>query len=306
MTTDIADRSAAPAATSFGVKLAEAARAQRSALCVGLDPLPERLPAGVGTGGAGAARFCTAIIDATRDLACAYKVNLGFFLAFGREGIDALDRVRAAIPASIPIILDCKVGDIDNTAAAYARGWFDAFGFDALTVNPYLGEDSVAPFLSYADKGVFILCKTSNAGSGDVQDLDIRSASGETEPLFLTIARRVAAWAERYPATIGLVVGATYPAQLAAVRDICPGHPILLPGIGAQDGDLGAAVRAGVDTNGENLLVSASRSIIYASGEADFAEAARLAAIEIRDAINRSRLAIDRMIVTPTGGPDGA
>lgn len=291
MTTNTASKPASPAEPSFASRLRASARRRQSLLCVGLDPLPERLPDGVGRGADGAATFCAAVVDATLDLACAYKLNLGFYLAFGRAGIDALARVRAAIPTDVPAILDCKVGDVDSTAAAYARGWFDEFGFDALTVNPYLGEDSLAPFLNYADRGVFVLCKTSNPGSGDFQDLAVRSRTGEEATLSETVARRTADWQRRYPATIGLVVGATYPDQLATTRRLCPDQPILLPGVGAQGGDLEAAVRAGVDADGEGLLASASRSIIYASNGADFAEAARAAALATREAINRARTA---------------
>jgi orotidine-5'-phosphate decarboxylase len=292
MTTGSPSNPASSPATSFAALLRASTRRRQSLLCVGLDPLPERLPAGVGRGAEGAAAFCAAVVDATLDLASAYKLNLGFYLAFGQAGIDALARVRAAIPADVPAILDCKVGDVDSTAAAYARGWFDEFGFDALTVNPYLGEDSLAPFLSYADRGVFVLCKTSNAGSGDFQDLAVRSPTGDEATLFETVARRTAEWQRRYPATVGLVVGATYSDQLARIRSICPTQPILLPGIGAQRGDLEAAVRAGVDSDGEGLLASASRSIIYASNGADFTDAARKSALAARDAINRARAAM--------------
>ncbi len=275
--------------TSFASRLRMAVQDRQSLLCVGLDPLPERLPRGVGHGATGATTFCEAVIDATYAFAAAYKLNLGFFLSFGRESLDALARVREAIPAEIPVILDCKVGDIDSTSAAYARAWFEEFEFDAITVHPYLGEDSLAPFFQYEDRGVFVLCKTSNAGGGDFQDLLVHSAGRDDTTLAETVARRSAEWQERYPATVGLVVGATYPDQLAAVRGLCPAQPILLPGVGAQGGDLEAAVRAGIDRNGEHLLVSASRSIIYASTGADFAEAARSVAQTTRDAINRAR-----------------
>lgn len=291
MTTRPSPGPASSAAGSFAARLQASAHRRQSLLCVGLDPLPDRLPAGVGEGADGAAAFCTAVVGATLDVAYAYKLNLGFYLAFGRAGIDALAQVREAIPADIPAILDCKVGDIDSTASAYAKGWFDEFGFDALTVNPYLGEDSLAPFLEYADRGVFVLCKTSNPGSGDFQDLTVRAQGGGAATLAETVARRSAEWQERYPATVGLVVGATYPDQLATIRRLCPTQPILLPGVGAQGGDLDAAIRAGIDDNGEGLLASASRSIIFASSGADFADAARSAAIATRDAINQARAA---------------
>jgi len=291
MTTNSASDLVSPSAGTFAARLEASSRQRQSLLCVGLDPMPDRLPVGVGTGAAGAAAFCTAVVEATLDVAYTYKLNLGFYLAFGRAGIDALARVREAIPADVPAILDCKVGDVDSTAAAYAAGWFDAFGFDALTVNPYLGEDSLVPFLSYADRGVFVLCKTSNAGSGDFQDLTVVTQGEKPATVAETVARRAAEWQKRYPATVGLVVGATYPAQLATIRGLCPTQPILLPGVGAQGGDLDAAVRAGIDRDGGGLLASASRSIIFASSGADFADAARSAAIATRHALNEARAA---------------
>jgi orotidine-5'-phosphate decarboxylase len=204
-------------------------------------------------------------------------------------GIEALVATRRLVPDGIPVILDCKVGDMDNTAAAYARGYFDAWGFDAVTANPYLGEDSLAPFLAYADRGVIVLAKTSNPDSGQFQDLPVDDAPEESVPLYLHIAGRAAEWATRYPATVGLVVGATYPAPLAAVRARCPDLPILLPGVGAQAGDLEAAVRAGIDARGEGLLVSSSRAITYAGTGSDFAARARDAAHALHDAINAVR-----------------
>ncbi|MDQ3513557.1 MAG: orotidine-5'-phosphate decarboxylase, partial [Chloroflexota bacterium] len=202
-------------------------------------------------------------------------------------------------------ILDCKVGDIGSTAAAYARGYFAEWDFDAITVNPYLGEDSLAPFLNSPGRGVLVVCKTSNPGSGEWQDLPVATGdrmpgqpvvptggadtADQTEPLYLSLARRVAGWADRYPATPGLVVGATYPADLARVRAVAPDVPILLPGVGAQAGDLEAAVRAGLDTRGRGLLVSASRSITYAGDGADFAERAREVTMALRDAVNGVR-----------------
>jgi len=292
----------------FAATLDAAVTRHDSLVCVGLDPDQSRMPVSAwdprdATGSL--VRFNAAIIEATADLVCAYKPNLGFYLAFGLDGLAALVETRRLIPADIPVILDCKVGDIGSTAAAYARGYFDAWEFDAITVNPYLGEDSLAPFLAYPGRGVIVVCKTSNPGSGDLQDLPISTESGDsgrtrttgdaagsengTEPLYLTLARRVAAWGDRYPATPGLVVGATYPADLARVRAVAPDVPILLPGVGAQAGDLEAAVRAGLDTRGRGLLVSASRSITYAGDDADFAERAREMTMALRDAVNGVR-----------------
>lgn len=221
---------------------------------------------------------------------CAYKPNLGFYLAHGVAGLDALEATRRLIPPSIPVILDAKVGDVDSTAVAYATGIFDTLAFDAVTVNPYLGEDALAPFLSRAGQGVFVLCKTSNPGSGDLQDLEVRSSAG-TQRLYLTVADRVAAWSTRWPASLGLVVGATFPTELAAIRERCQDLPILLPGVGSQAGDLAASLAAGLDASGGGLVISSSRSIIYAGtdGPESWSEAVRSAALAARDAINMIR-----------------
>jgi orotidine-5'-phosphate decarboxylase len=188
------------------------------------------------------------------------------------------------------VILDAKVGDMDNTAEAYATAYFDTWGFDAVTVNPYLGQDSLAPFMRRRERGVIVVCKTSNPGSGDLQDVSTLDGDRQ-QPLYLTVADRVASWANIWPATLGLVVGATYPDELAAVRRRCPNAPILLPGIGAQGGDLEASLCAGFDARGAGLMVSASRSIIFAKSgrDDDWTAAVRAAAIDLRDAINAMR-----------------
>lgn len=278
-------------ATRFDDRVRLAMRRADSLVCIGLDPDLARFPALLRELPVTEAivRFNTAIIDATTDLVCAYKPNLGFYLAYGLDGLAALAETRRRIPSEVPVILDGKFNDMGATATAYARGCFETWRFDAVTANPYLGEDALTPYFAYPNRGVLVLCKTSNPGSGDVQDLDVRGARGEAEPLYLTIASRAAAWATRYPASVGLVVGATYPAQLAAVRERCPDLPILLPGIGAQAGDLDGAVRAGVDAQGEGLLVSSSRAITFAGDGDDFAERARDATIALRDAINTIR-----------------
>ena len=286
--------SVAPSAGTFGERLTAAMRANDSLLCVGLDPDLSRFPASL-RGERDVTRsivaFNAAVVDATSDLVCAYKPNLGFYLAHGGAGVAALEATRRLIPAHIPVILDAKVGDIGSTATAYATGYFATWGFDAVTVNPYLGEDSLQPFLSHGDRGVIIVCKTSNPGSGDLQDLSV--SLGDVQlPLYLAVAERVATWSERWPAALGLVVGATYPDELAAVRRRCPNLPILLPGIGAQAGDLEAAVRNGLDARGEGLLVSVSRSLLYAgSGDSTSIDAVRSAARQLRDAINAIRAA---------------
>ena len=275
----------------FGERLAAAMRRADSLVCVGLDPDPRRFPHHLGDEpnvATAIVRFNAAIVEATSDLVCAYKPNLGFYVAHGLAGIEALAATRRLIPAEVPVIVDGKVGDIASTAEAYAHGFFGAWGFDALTVNPYLGEDALAPFLARGDRGVFVLCKTSNAGSGDLQDVVVHD-NGAERPLFLTVADRVAVWGAGAEATVGLVVGATYPAELAAVRARCPELPILLPGVGAQAGDLAAAVGAGVDARGEGLIVSSSRTILYAGAGSDFGERAREATLRLRESVNAVR-----------------
>ena len=270
--------------TAFDERLTTAARNAGSLVCVGLDPDLERFPVHLRDQPDAILRFNTAIVDATRDLVCAYKPNLGHYLAHGVAGLAALAATLEVIPASIPVILDCKVNDMASTSTAYARGYFDTLGADAVTANPFLGEEALAPFLSRPDRGVILLCKTSNPGSGELQDLLVHGDGGDT-PLYLAIAERAAAWAERSAATVGLVVGATYPAQLAEVRRRCPTLPILLPGIGAQGGDLDASLVAGLDAGGAGLIVSASRSILYAGDGPDFADRARDTTLQLRDAI---------------------
>lgn len=275
-----------PTTGTFAERLRARADAADTLLCVGIDPTIEAMPQGIARSAAGVQQFCLELIAATAEVAGSFKPNLGFFIGLGRNGLDVLWEVRQAIPTDIPVILDCKVGDIGSTAAAYSRGWLDEFAFDAITVNPFLGEDSVAPFLTNPAKGAFLLCKTSNRGSGDVQDLPLQPAG---EPLYLHLADRYREWDTRHAATVGLVVGATWPEQLAAVRARCPEQPILLPGLGAQGGDIAAAVTAGIDMYGHSLLCSASRSIMYASNGSDFAEAAHHAARTLRDEINAHR-----------------
>jgi orotidine-5'-phosphate decarboxylase len=281
--------------STFGDRLVDAARANDSLLCVGLDPVQTRFPGPLGEEPdvtRAIASFNAGVIAATSDLVCAYKPNLGFYLAYGAAGVAALEETRRLIPAHIPIILDAKVGDIGSTAEAYATGYFDTWGFDAITVNPYLGEDSLAPFLSRRDRGVIVVCKTSNPGSADLQNLTLDAPSGQ-QSLYLTVADRVAGWAERWPATLGLVVGATYPDELAEVRRRCPSASILLPGIGAQAGDLEASLRAGLDSRGQGLIVSSSRAVIYAGNNdgGDWTAAVRAAALDLRETINGVRMA---------------
>ena len=271
-----------PGTMNFLEKLLNAARTNRSLLCIGLDPDPESMPWG------DVAEFNRAIVDATLDLVCAYKPNLAFYEALGVDGLKALQKTIDYIPADIPVIGDAKRGDIGNTARAYARALFETLGFDAATVNPYLGYDSLEPFMEYKGKGVFILCRTSNAGSAHFQDLLLSEKSAKAgeggKPLFEVVAQRAREW--NTFGNVGLVVGATYPEELRRVRQLCPQMPLLIPGVGAQGGDLASAVRYGVDAQGEKAIISSSRQIIYASKGKDFAEATRGAALKLRDEIN--------------------
>ncbi len=260
-------------------KLLAASRRNKSLLCIGLDTDPEKIPADMGV-----FEFNREIIEATRDLVCAYKPNLGFYEAQGIEGLQALKRTVDYIPDYIPVIADAKRGDIGSTAKGYARAIFEIYRFDAVTVNPYLGLDAVEPFTSYTDKGVFVLCRTSNPGAVDFQSLQCDTESGK-RPLYEVVALK--AGKLNTNGNVGLVVGATYPDELKVIRGLQPDMPLLIPGIGAQGGDLELTVRYGVDANGEKAVINSSRQVLYASSDRDFAEAARQAALEINENINR-------------------
>ena len=264
---------------NFMEKLIAASQKNHSLLCIGLDPDPRLIPDNVGV-----FEFNKAIINATTDLVCAYKPNFAFYEALGNEGLDALKQTIKHIPGNIPVIGDAKRSDIGNTAKAYAKTIFSDFNFDATTVNPYLGFDSLEPFIQYPDKGIFILCRTSNAGAVDFQSL---RCVEHDRPLFEVVALKAREW--NVHDNIGLVVGATYPEELKLIRQNHPNMPLLIPGIGAQGGDLGLTVRYGVDARGEKALINSSRQIIYASRDEDFAEAARKAASELREQINQYR-----------------
>jgi len=266
---------------TFLDSLLAAGRRNRSLLCVGLDPAARKLPATVRAVADPTYAFCMAIVEATADLVCAFKPNIAFFEALGPAGIETLRRLIADMPRDVPVILDAKRGDMGSTAEAYAEAVFDRLGADAVTLNPYLGSDSLAPFLRHADKGCIVVCKTSNPGSADLQELQLASGG----PLYLEVARRARDdWNAN--ANLGLVVGATYPEVLAEVRELCPDLPLLVPGVGAQGGELAAATRASADSRGERAIISASRSILYAGDGADFADAARHEALRLRQEIN--------------------
>ncbi len=266
---------------SFLDKLTRAVQKNNSLLCVGLDTDPQLMPEKVSV-----LDFNRAIIDATADAVCAYKLNFAFYEALGKDGTDILKQSVNHVPEDIVTIGDAKRGDIGNTAKAYARAIFDYYGFDATTVNPYLGLDSLEPFISYRDRGIFVLCRTSNAGGADFQSLRAEF-NGSSYPLFEIIARKVSQWNTH--GNLGLVVGATYPEELKLIRQNHPDLPILIPGVGAQGGDLALAVRYGTDKNGERAIINSSRQILYASKGKDFAQAARRAALDLRDQINRYR-----------------
>jgi orotidine-5'-phosphate decarboxylase len=269
---------------TFVESLTAAGRRNRSLLCIGLDPDARRLPAVERERPDPIYAFCMAIVEATADLVCAFKPNIAFFEALGPAGLETLRRLIADMPRSVPVILDAKRGDMGSTAEAYAEAVFGWLAADAVTLNPYLGGDSLLPFLRHPDKGCIIVCKTSNPGSSDLQDL--RLASGQ--PLYMEVARRAREdWNER--GNVGLVVGATYPQELGQVRAACPDMPLLVPGIGAQGGELTAAVQAAVTNDGERAIISASRSILYASAGPDFADAARHESLRLREAINTAR-----------------
>ena len=264
--------------SKFLHKLDEACRTNRSLLCVGLDPDPARMPV------SDVAEFNRAIVDATADLVCAYKPNLSFYEAMGIQGLKSLESTIAYIKDRAPdamLIGDAKRGDVGASAEAYARAMFEAWEFDSVTVNAYLGGDTIKPFLEYGDRGVFIVCRTSNPGAGDLQDL---KSNGSGEPLYRTVAAQAMKWSAA--GNVGLVVGATYPAELKELRELCPNLPFLIPGVGAQGGDLRDAALNGVDANGRRAVINASRSVLYASSGGDYDEAARKEAGNLRDGIN--------------------
>ena len=282
-------------------------QATGSLVCVGLDPELDRLPqvargrrTGLLSAGVGDAEadiegalvgFTQAIVDATAEVVCAFKPNSAFYEQYGVAGLRALQRLITYIHArypDIPVILDAKRGDIGSTSAAYARATFDTLRADAVTLHPYLGREAISPFLERADRGCIILCRTSNPGAGEFQDLTLRGADSAEQPLYQRVAHAVATdWNTR--GNCALVVGATYPGELRVVREIVGDMPILVPGVGAQGGDLEAVIRNGLDSSGHGLIISLSRSVLYASPGDDFAEAGRREAERVLRAISDLR-----------------
>jgi orotidine-5'-phosphate decarboxylase len=276
---------AAPATRNFMALMRSAAAASDSLVCVGLDPEPGRFPAALRGTPRAILAFNRAIVDATADLVCAYKPQIAHYAACGAEDELAatIAYIRERAPG-VPVVLDSKRGDIGSTAGKYALEAFERYGADAVTVNPYLGRDAVEPFLEHADKGVVILCRTSNAGAHDFQDLDV----GDGRRLYQLIAERVANEWNRH-GNCALVVGATWPEELADIRARTGDLPFLVPGVGAQGGDVERAVRAGCTTDGGGLMINSSRGILYAGGGERFAAAARAATLALRAAINAAR-----------------
>lgn len=270
--------------------LSAAEQKNQSMLCVGLDPEPKRFPGKLQGNSNKIFDFCAAIVDATADLVISFKPQIAYFAAHRAEGqLERLmEHMRRAAP-NVPIILDAKRGDIGATAEQYAIEAFERYGADAVTLSPFMGFDSVAPYLKHAGKGAFLLCRTSNPGGDDLQNQ--RLASIEGQPLLYEHVARLAQGPWNLNGQLGLVVGATYPAEIDRVRTVAPTLPLLIPGVGAQGGDAVATVRAGWRPNAP-IIVSSSRAILYASGGDDFAEAARREAVKTRDVLQAAREAL--------------
>lgn len=296
---------------SFTDTLRQRWQAADSMLCVGLDPDPARIPAHLGTGPEAIDRFCRDIIAATADTVCAFKPQIAYFAAQGAEDVLAglIAHIHAKHPG-IPVILDAKRGDIGSTARQYGVEAFDRFKADALTLSPFMGFDSIEPYFEWAGRGLILLCRTSNPGGNDLQALSVLPAGNATgippeaqsprqsasdtasgaqpEKLYEHLAR-LAAGPWNVNGELGLVVGATFPDELARVRALAPRLPLLVPGVGAQGGDVNATVRAGLDADGYGLVINSSRAILYAGKGTDFADQARQAAVSTRDAIRAAR-----------------
>jgi orotidine-5'-phosphate decarboxylase len=266
----------------FISKLRRVQRKNKSLLCIGLDTDPAKLPRHLGKSKNAVVHFNQSIIEATSDLVCAYKLNLAFYEALGERGWQVLRDTLAAIPHTIVTIGDGKRGDIGNTAEQYAHALYDDLQFDSATVNPYMGYDSVEPFIRSEERCAFVLALTSNEGSNDFQRLIFRG-----RPLYEKVVQAAMKWNTR--GNVGLVVGATHPKELEPIRALSPSMPILIPGIGKQGGDLESAVRFGCTADGDMAIINASRSILFASSGKDFAAAARNEALQLRNQIQNYR-----------------
>jgi orotidine-5'-phosphate decarboxylase len=267
---------------NFMQKLTAAWSSQNSLLCVGLDPDPLKMPPFLSSHKGGTMfAFCKAIVDATADLVCAFKPQIAYFSAYHAE--DQLEQLISYIHENypeIPVILDAKRADIGSTANQYAREAFERYNADAVTLNPYMGFDAIEPFLQYDGKGVFLLCRTSNASGDQIQNLMV-----ENKPLYMKIAELSTQW--NVNGQIGLVTGATYPQEIADIRKIVGDMPLLVPGIGAQGGDIAKTLQAGLLSDGSGLILNSSRAILYASNEDNFAHAARMAAMHTCSEVNK-------------------
>ena len=282
---------------TFTAQLHVAEQRADSLLCVGLDPEPSRFPGAWRGDASRIFDFCAAIVDATHDLVCAFKPQIAYFAAHRAE--DQLERLIAHIKQvapAVPVILDAKRGDIGSTAEQYAIEAFERYRADALTLSPFMGFDSIAPYLKYEGKGLILLCRTSNAGGSDLQAQRLVGADGQPGDLLYEHIARLAAGPWNASGQLGLVVGATFPAEIARVRELAPNLPLLIPGVGAQGGDAEATVRAGWrgagsgnSRSGGPIMVNSSRAVLYASSTADFAAAARAAADATRLALNAAR-----------------
>lgn len=264
----------------FTARLNELIQKKKSLLCVGLDSDIEKIPGFLHAELDPLYEFNKAIIEATHEYAAAYKLNIAFYESLGLPGWELLERTLALIPPDMILLADAKRGDIENTGKKYAETYFKTYNFDAITVNPYMGMDSVTPFLEYEQKGVFILCLTSNPGAVDFQFLKI-----EGEPLYLKVAQKILEWNFLY-GNCGMVVGGTHTSELKEIRDLAPNLPFLVPGIGSQGGNLEKVVADATDERGLSTLINASRTILYASAGKDFAEVAREKTKQLRDQIN--------------------
>ncbi len=267
--------------TSFVEKLKESQAVSHTALCIGLDPDLEKLPRPIERSTRGIQTFCNAIIDATSDLVSAYKPNLAFFLAFGADGVSALREVIAHIPRHLPVILDAKFGDIGNTASHYAAFAFDHLDVDAVTISPYVGTEAIRPFLAYPGKLAFVLSRTSNTAGNEFQ-----AWPSDEQPLYRRVTEQALALSQDAPDQVGLVVGATQPAEMAQIREWAPTLPFLIPGVGAQGGDLASALHYGKTMGGLDAVINISRAVLYASQDDDFAQAARTHILSLRAGVN--------------------
>ena len=270
------------------IEMLQSAQARNaSMLCVGLDPEPTRFPAQLKGDANKIYDFCARIVDATADLVIAFKPQIAYFAAHRAEGqLERLMEHMRRMAPGVPIILDAKRGDIGSTAEQYAKEAFERYGADAVTLSPFMGFDSVQPYLKFEGKGAFLLCRTSNPGGDDLQNQRLSSVGGE--PLLYEHVARLAQGPWNLNGQLGLVVGATYPNEIERVRSVAPTLPLLIPGVGAQGGDAVATVKAGWRTDAP-IVVNSSRAILYASSGEDFADAARREAMKTRDVLQAAR-----------------